>query len=201
MEAIKPKIILASQSPRRKQLLEQLGWLVETHPVDIDETPHANELPLAYCQRITLAKAQVANQQIETLLPILTADTIVVSRNEILGKPQNKQDAYLMLKKLSGAIHQVISMVAVCYQGKTLLTSNKNQVRFTELSDTEINRYIDTGEPMDKAGSYGIQGLAAMWIENIEGSYSGIMGLPLYETTQLFKKLDIILPSDVLKTS
>ncbi|MCB1582098.1 MAG: Maf family protein [Marinicella sp.] len=197
MSSSVPQIILASKSPRRKQLLEQLGWSVICQAVDVDETPIDNEKPVNYCKRITLAKAQAAQTVIQSELPILTADTTVVLQQKILGKPSDELAAFNMLKSLSGVSHQVITVVAISYQGETLSVVNQNKVKFAKINEAEIKAYIATGEPMDKAGSYGIQGFAAMWIEKIEGSYSGIMGLPLYETTQLFKKVDIITPLDV----
>ncbi len=201
MTSVIPHILLASASPRRRQLLEQLGWLVKVQPVDVDETPFANEKPIVYCERITQAKAQAAVAKLTTDWPILTADTTVVFEDQILGKPDDEQAAFDMLKRLSGKSHQVITAVVVSYRGQTLTALNSNNVKFAKINDVDIWAYIATGEPMDKAGSYGIQGFAAMWIEHIEGSYSGIMGLPLYETNQLFRKLDIITPIDVLQES
>ena len=195
------QLVLASASPRRKQLLEQLGWVVQVHAVEIDESPLANEPAQAYCLRMAKEKGQLAATVINSPLPIVTADTTVVYQDEILGKPSNEQDALLILKKLSGNLHQVYTAVAVSYQGQVHSVLNVNEVKFAAINEALIKAYIATGEPMDKAGAYGIQGFAAMWIESIVGSYSGIMGLPLYETAQLLNKLDIIQPLDVLKTS
>lgn len=192
------KIVLASASPRRKQLLEQLGWQVLCHPVDIDETPNTNEPAPRYCERMALEKAERAMESIETQLPIVTADTTVVFQGEILGKPENESAALAMLNKLSAQQHQVFTAVTVTYQGSVLSALNQNTVKFTKINEAQIRAYVATGEPMDKAGSYGIQGMAAMWVEQIQGSYSGIMGLPLFETSQLIKKLDIITPLAVL---
>ncbi len=194
-------IMLASASPRRKQLLEQLGWKVHVQTVDLDETPWPNEPAVQYCLRMSIEKSEVAQSSIKTVLPVLTADTTVVLNDEILGKPVDIDDAFVMLSQLSGAVHQVYTAVTVVYQGVTHSSINRSEVKFAIINEAQTRAYIATGEPMDKAGSYGIQGLAAMWIENINGSYSGIMGLPLFETTQLLNKLDIISPLDVLKTS
>ena len=193
--------MLASASPRRKQLLEQLGWKVHVQTVDLDETPWPNEPAVQYCLRMSIEKSEVAQSSIKTVLPVLTADTTVVLNDEILGKPVDIDDAFVMLSQLSGAVHQVYTAVTVVYQGVTHSSINRSEVKFAIINEAQTRAYIATGEPMDKAGSYGIQGLAAMWIENINGSYSGIMGLPLFETTQLLNKLDIISPLDVLKTS
>jgi septum formation protein len=195
------QLVLASASPRRKQLLEQLGWLVHVHAVEIDESPTTNEPAKEYCLRMAKEKGQLAATAINNPLPIVTADTTVVFQDEILGKPCNEEDALLMLKKLSGNLHQVYTAVAVSYQGQVQSVVNVNEVKFAKINEALIKAYIETGEPMDKAGAYGIQGFAAMWVESIVGSYSGIMGLPLYETTQLLNNLDIIQPLDVLKTS
>ena len=150
-----------------------------------------------YCLRmaeeksIEAQKCMPATSPIKSL-PIITADTIVVVDDQILGKPQDQQDAVLTLHKLSGREHQVYSSVSVSYadQYKSILTANV--VKMTDISEAEIAAYVATGEPMDKAGAYGIQGYAAMWIESITGSYSSIMGLPLFETTVLLRELGIM---------
>lgn len=193
--------MLASASPRRKQLLEQVGWLVLTHAVDIDETPIKGEDPAQYCVRMAEEKALAAATQINTHLPVITADTTVVFNDQILGKPQDQQQAFEMLNMLSGEKHLVFSAVTISHQQLRHTRLNRNEVEFTNLSEQDIWAYIATGEPMDKAGAYGIQGFAGMWVTAIKGSYSGIMGLPLFETTQLLNKLDIMSPLDVLKTS
>ena len=173
-------IVLASASPRREALLKQIGWRPIILPVDIDEKVAAEEVAVDYCLRmaeeksIEAQKCMPATSPIKSL-PIITADTIVVVDDQILGKPQDQQDAVLTLHKLSGREHQVYSSVSVSY-----------------ISEAEIAAYVATGEPMDKAGAYGIQGYAAMWIESITGSYSSIMGLPLFETTVLLRELGIM---------
>lgn len=191
-------LVLASASPRRKQLLEQLGWEVETYAVDIDESPLKNEAADMYCLRMAQEKAMAARQLIQTNSPVITADTIVVFNGNILGKPKDASDALRMLKKLSGQTHQVFSAVAVTYGENMEYAISRNTVKFVQVNEAILKAYIDTEEPMDKAGAYAIQGKAAMWINHIEGSYSSIMGLPLFETTQLLSKLDIISPLGVL---
>ncbi len=184
-------LILASASPRRAELLKQLGWNIEIVPLDIDETVNAGESPQSYCRRMAMEKSSAAVKLIDTELPIITADTIVACDGEILGKPETENQALLTLIKLSGKTHQVYSSVTVAYQGKQASTLCENSVQMSSISEAQIKAYIKTGEPMDKAGSYGIQGLAAMWIKRITGSYSAIMGLPLYETTELLIDLGI----------
>ncbi len=192
----KDTLILASASPRRAQLLQQLGWQTQVVPVDINETVKPDEIPQEYCLRMAEEKSVAAVNQVDSNLPIVTADTIVVFDGEILGKPKNEKQALLTLIKLSGQTHQVYSAVTVVYQGHKATTLSENSVTMSAISDAQIKAYIQTGEPMDKAGSYGIQGYAAMWIKHISGSYSSIMGLPLYETTELFNGLGITSPLD-----
>jgi len=192
----KPQLTLASASPRRAQLLQQLGWQLSVHPVDIDESVKPGEAPDQYCLRMAVEKAQAAEASIQTADPIITADTTVVFAEEILGKPKSKKEAFLTLFKLSGCTHQVYSAVAVTHHGQRLEALSENQVSMAPISEAWIQAYIETGEPMDKAGAYGIQGQAAMWIQHISGSYSSIMGLPLYETTQLLSQLGVNGPLD-----
>jgi len=180
-------IILASQSPRRKQLLRQIGVMPECLPVDIDESINAGETPVAYCQRLALEKALAGWQCSHKNLPVLGSDTIVVLKNEILGKPKDKEDAFSMLEKLSNNQHQVMTAVAIKAKNCHKVIIQTSEVTFDKMDEQDIYDYIATKEPMDKAGSYGIQGAAAVWIKHISGSHSGIMGLPLYETAQLIK--------------
>ncbi len=194
-------IILGSASPRRLELLEQLGWSPMVLPVDIDERVANEELPTEYCLRMAEEKSVAAQQMIQTSspknsLPIITADTIVVLDNEILGKPTDEHDALLTLIKLSGREHQVYSALSVCHAGKAFNQISTNTVKMSTISSAQMAAYIATGEPIDKAGAYGIQGYAAMWIEKINGSYSSIMGLPLFETTVLLNELGIKSPLD-----
>lgn len=184
-------IVLASRSPRRVSLLEQIGVSCHILPADIDETVLPDELPAAYVQRLAKEKALAVyancqNQHLNTL--VLGADTTVALGNVILGKPENNADAFQMLKMLSGSEHMVHTAVAACRDGECEVALSSTLVAFIEIDDTMINSYIDTGEHEGKAGSYGIQGLAAAWVKRIEGSYSGVMGLPLHETAQLLKE-------------
>jgi septum formation protein len=194
-------IVLASASPRRAELIQQLGWTPEIVPVDIDESVYCGEEATVYCLRMATEKCAAAQQNIQTTLPIITADTIVVVDRQILGKPKDEDDAVLTLLKLSGREHQVYSAVSVWHAGQTATVLSTNVVKMTDISEAQISAYVATKEPMDKAGSYGIQGYAAMWIECITGSYSSIMGLPLFETTLLLKKVGIMSPLDLLNDS
>ncbi|MGJ8664289.1 MAG: Maf family protein [Marinicella sp.] len=190
-------IVLASASPRRAQLIKQLGWQPEIVAVDIDESLKPDESATEYCLRMATEKSEAAVQRLQTTLPIITADTIVVHEGAVLGKPKSTEDAFLTLIKLSNSQHQVYSSVSVYFQGQRLTALSQNDVLMATISHAQIRAYIETGEPMDKAGAYGIQGLAAMWIKHIEGSYSSIMGLPLYETTGLLTKLGIKSPIEL----
>jgi septum formation protein len=189
------KIILASQSPRRVALLNQIGIACLVMPADIDETALPNESPSDYVLRLAAQKAQaivskLANQDTPDLhLPILAADTTVALDLQILGKPEHDVDAFNMLKQLSGTTHQVHTAIAVAFNGKLDTAINSTLVEMMPLSDAMISEYIASGEHKDKAGSYGIQGLAACWIKKITGSYTGVMGLPLYETSIMLQKV------------
>ena len=186
------KIILASQSPRRVALLKQIGIDCLVMPADTDETPLSGELPSDYVLRLAEQKASAIvtklNGQHANLL-ILAADTTVALGNTIFGKPENEADAFNMLKKLSGSTHQVHTAIAAAFKGKLETAINTTQVTIMPLSDAMISEYIATGEPMDKAGSYAIQGLAGAWVSHIEGSYTGVMGLPVHETALLLDKI------------
>jgi septum formation protein len=186
-----PQIILASASPRRKQLLQQIGIQAHCIPVDIDETKLNNESPLQYCQRLALEKAQTGYNQSNKDTPVLGADTIVVFDNHTLGKPKDEKDAFTTLAMLSDKTHQVITAIAIVNREKMQTSTSISTVKFSNISDNEILKYIETKEPFGKAGSYAIQGIASIWIESIQGSYSGIMGLPLFETAGLLKKFDV----------
>jgi len=181
-------IILASQSPRRKLLLQQIGIQPLCIPVDIDESVLDGELALDYCQRLALEKAQEGLQQSDKTLPVLGSDTIVVLNNRILGKPKDEDDAINMLRSLANNQHKVITAVAMANVEKQQLVTSISLVKFAMIPDVELLEYVASKEPLDKAGSYGIQGYASRWISHISGSYSGIMGLPLYETTELLRE-------------
>ncbi|MCF6318092.1 MAG: Maf family protein [Proteobacteria bacterium] len=182
------RIILASQSPRRKLLLQQIGIEPICKPVDIDESVHDAELPLDYCSRLALEKAREGWMRSDKNLPVLGSDTIVVLDNQILGKPKNEDDAKTMLLSLADNHHDVITAVAVVDDKKHQLVTSISHVIFGAIPTDELLHYVASKEPLDKAGSYGIQGYASRWIKHISGSHSGIMGLPLYETTQLMRE-------------
>ncbi len=185
------KIILASQSPRRVALLQQMGVDCLVMPADIDETAYANEFPTAYVLRLAEQKAlAIVKKMPNHDLPILAADTTVVIGDEILGKPENDADAFNMLKKLSNSTHQVHTAIALAFDGKVEKLLNTTQVAMMPLTDAMISAYIATGEHKDKAGSYAIQGLAGNWITRIVGSYTGVMGLPVHETALLLNKIN-----------
>lgn len=184
-------LILASRSPRRIELLKQLGIECIVMPADIDESVRANELPSAYVQRLAIEKAQAIlalGHHAEPL--ILAADTTVALGNEILGKPEHDADALAMLKKLSGTVHHVHTAIALCGYNQTLSALSSTQVEMMPLNEAMLAAYIKTGEHQDKAGSYAIQGRAGAWIKRIEGSYTGVMGLPLFETAMLLRQME-----------
>ena len=185
-------IILASASPRRKELLAQIGVDCLCQPVDIDESAFENEPVISYVKRLAKEKAMAGWNQSDKSLAVLGADTIVVHKHQLLGKPDNEAEAIETLQQLSGQTHHVYTAVAVVNDGFSEISISQSEVEFGYIDKDLIQAYVATGEPMDKAGCYGIQGLAALWIKKITGSYSSVMGLPLYETGQLLRKLDII---------
>jgi len=187
------QIILASASPRRRELLAQIGVEVMVQSVDIDETQKHNEPVMAYVQRLAMEKAQHGFDTIknEKKLPVLGSDTVVEIDGLILGKPGNRQHAKKMLQQLSAQKHTVHTSVAIVTEEKRLIDTSSSQVLFKTLDDREIDLYLATGEADDKAGSYAIQGIAAQFIKNINGSFSGVMGLPLFETAQLLKQCGV----------
>jgi len=182
------KINLASTSPRRKQLLEQIGIDFEQVHVEIDETWDGNEPTKIHVQRMALEKAHAAKSRIQNNLPVLAADTCVVIDNVILGKAETKEEAIDMLEQLSGRTHHVYTAVALVTETEQVCL-NINHVSFRPLSETDILHYCETEEPLGKAGAYAIQGEAAAFIDRLEGSYSGVMGLPLYEVSQMLKSI------------
>ena len=195
-------IYLASKSPRRRELLKQIGvhyelLMMREHAprVDIDESPLGDETAHAYVQRIVRLKAETAIQVMRerrlTPRPILTADTTVTLDGHILGKPVDKADATRMLTQLAGESHQVLTAIAVAVDQEIKLVLTTSFVTFGKLSADEIKLYIDTGEPMDKAGAYAVQGIAAKFIAKLSGSYSAVMGLPLYETAALLRQCGV----------
>jgi len=186
-----PSIYLASQSPRRRELLTQIGVDYRVIAADIDETRSAGETPANYVQRLAREKAAAgwAAIKLQNLpeLPVLGADTAVVLDGAVLGKPGDFATAQSMLRALSGRSHQVLTGVSACRAEILHTEMSTTTVWFRALSDHEIEQYWHSGEPRDKAGAYGIQGLAAVFIERIEGSYSGVVGLPLFETARLLE--------------
>ena len=211
-----PCIYLASQSPRRRKLLEQISVRFDVVEIDVPEHRQAGETPLDYVQRLALDKASAgmcrlreglvkndkkslrywqSTKKHATIELVIGADTAVVNDGMVLGKPQSASHAASMLRQLSGGTHEVLSGVAVVSHCKILTAISRNLVTFKDLSEQEIARYIATGEGHDKAGGYAIQGMAAIFIEKIQGSYSGVMGLPLYETSNLLAQMGVdILP-------
>ncbi len=178
------KIYLASRSPRRQELLKQIDIDFELLDVEIDELWDGIESPVDYVCRVAKEKAQTAYQHCDKALPLLAADTAVVLNNEILGKAERREDAFTMLQRLSGKTHQVLSAVTVIHQQERTIL-NTNEVSFRHIKEAEIEAYCLTDEPLGKAGGYAIQGHAAVFIKQLVGSYSGVMGLPLYETYKL----------------
>jgi len=187
-----PVIYLASSSPRRRALLAQIGLRFRLLDVAVDETPLPGESPDAYVRRLALAKArvgQVAAGPVDAR-PVLGADTAVVADGRMLGKPHDRAHGIEMLRHLSGRSHEVLTAVAVAGTHEAVRVST-SCVTFRTLDRAECEAYWDSGEPGDKAGGYAIQGLAAIFVTRLEGSYSGVMGLPLYETADLLKEFGI----------
>ncbi|HYQ91716.1 MAG TPA: Maf family protein [Candidatus Competibacteraceae bacterium] len=190
-------IYLASSSPRRRELLEQIGVSYRTVAVEVDETPLPGEEPATYVGRLALAKARagwevlITRQSGPRPIPVLGADTAVVLDGVFLGKPRDRSEGLAILTALSGREHQVMSAVALVAGDCSALRVQESRVRFRALTQTECEAYWDTGEPVDKAGAYGIQGRAAVFITRLEGSYSGVMGLPLFETAELLREFGI----------
>lgn len=181
-------LILASASPRRRDLLEQIGVRFRVRAADIDESVLPGESPAEYTMRVARDKARAVLASEGPELPVLGADTAVILDDRILGKPVSREDAARMLSLLSGRTHRVYSAVAMAVNGQAVQQRlNITSVTFAELDEAWIESYIDTGDPMDKAGAYGVQGRAAERISRIDGSFSGVMGLPLYETSELIE--------------
>ena len=199
-------IYLASRSPRRRELLRQIGVNFELVPLregpgrsaDIDETPHAGECADDYVLRVTGDKARAASRIIAArrvvMRPVLAADTTVVCDADILGKPATADEAADMIGRLAGRMHRVLTAVAIAAADRLETRVSESQVWFRSLDAAEIRRYVASGESHDKAGGYAVQGLAAAFITRIDGSYSGIMGLPLAETAELLRSYGISIP-------
>ena len=184
------QIILASASPRRKELLDQINVSYQVYPVDLDETPWLDEAPLDYVQRVAAEKSAACKAQLDTEIPVLAADTAVILGAVIMGKPKDKADVMAMLTQLSGKTHQVYSAISLRGREHGQAVSI-TEVTFRCLTEQEILAYWHSGEPLDKAGSYAIQGRGGVFIESIKGSFSGVVGLPLFETTELLSKQGI----------
>ncbi|ADY99144.1 TPA: Maf family nucleotide pyrophosphatase [Neisseria meningitidis] len=198
-------LYLGSNSPRRMEILTQLGYQVVKLPANIDETVRQNEDPARYVQRM----AEEKNRTALTLFcetngtmpdfPLITADTCVVSDGIILGKPHSQAEAIEFLNRLSGKQHTVLTAVCIHYRGNAENRVQTNRVVFKPLSSEEISAYVQSGEPMDKAGAYAVQGIGGIFIQSIEGSFSGIMGLPVYETVSMLQDLGYRSPLSALK--
>jgi septum formation protein len=185
-------IYLASRSPRRRELLAQIGIRHELVDADVDETPLADEPPHDYVLRLARAKAQAGWQRVagQARAPLLAADTTVALGERIFGKPADRADAARMLAALSGRRHRVLTAVAVRLDERLETAVSASEVELCQLSQVMIRDYVSSGEADDKAGAYGIQGLAARFVVEMRGSYSGVMGLPLYETAQLLDRVE-----------
>lgn len=185
------QIILASSSPRRSELLQQMRVSFVVLPVEIDESALAGESPTTYVERLALEKARAGWELSEKNRPVLGSDTIVVIHGDILGKPRDRNHAIEMLNRLSGNTHQVLTAVALVEADRSAIRLSESRVSFSPITEQEILIYWESGEPVDKAGAYAIQGLAAAFIQHIEGSFSGVMGLPIYETMDLLKAFGV----------
>ena len=206
MRIIQPRIYLASQSPRRRELLKQIGvnfemLLLRSDPrrnIAVDETSHADESPEKYVRRVSQTKAEAgyAALRLRNLpsFPVLAADTTISLDGHIFGKPDTAEQAAVMLRQLSGREHQVLSAVAIVMDEHVEVAVSTSTVRFATLSEDRIRRYLHTREYTNKAGGYAIQGQAGAFIEHLSGSYSGVMGLPLFETVQLLQRFDYPTP-------
>ena len=200
-------IYLASRSPRRRELLTQVGVRFEPllfrdgarRDADTDETVKPGELPDDYVVRVTQLKARAAWERVVMRrglrrMPVLAADTTVAIGDEIYGKPADREDAVRILMALSGTQHRVLTAVAVAMDDRMELALNVSLVTFSQVAEDRIRTYVDSGEPFDKAGAYAIQGRAGAFVERIEGSYSGVMGLPLFETAALLRQFGVAVP-------
>ena len=189
---------LASASPRRRELLSQIGLKPHILPSDIDESVLEGESPHTYVCRMATEKARKASATLASQgqgLPVLAADTAVISKLQILGKPESKSDAVRMLTLLSESEHSVLSAVALDSDRGLKVVLNDTRVQFRKISPAEMDSYWHSGEPKDKAGAYAIQGLGSVFVRAIHGSYSGVVGLPLYETVELLREYGIEIPA------
>ena len=200
-------IYLASRSPRRRELLAQIGVRFEPlvfregtrADTDVDEAVRDGESPDEYVRRVTRLKCDAAWRRVKERrglmqLPVLAADTTVAIDTQILGKPADREEATRMLRLLSGRSHRVLTAVAVAFEERFQMAVSESVVVFEALDEARIRAYVESGESFDKAGGYGIQGRAGAFVARLEGSYSGVMGLPLRETAQLLRKFGIVVP-------
>ena len=185
------RILLASASPRRRELLAQIGVEFEAFAVAADEIPKLGETPEHYVQRVAAEKSLLAQRASPLVLPVLGADTEVVLDGEIFGKPIDFDHARAMLRRLSGREHIVLSDLSFRLGNQHWQAISVSNVTFRVIAEAEISAYWQTGEPRDKAGAYAIQGLGAVFIERLEGSFSGVMGLPIFETAELLGKVGV----------
>lgn len=197
------RIYLASRSPRRRELLKQAGIAFEIllyredsrRGVDVDETPRAGEDPRDYVLRMARIKAEAANLRLHQRrlpdYPVLTADTTVVLDGRILGKPADHAEALAMLTELSGRSHEVLTAIAVCRHDRLETRLSVSTVEFAAVPTARLRQYVASGEPLDKAGAYGVQGRAGAFVKHLAGSYTGVMGLPLFETVELLEAFGI----------
>jgi septum formation protein len=182
-----PRLILASQSPRRAQLLRMLGLEIETAPADIDETWHTGEEPGGHAERLAREKA-AAMAALHPGAVVIGSDTVVAVDGDVLGKPADEEDAVRMLMRLQGRAHEVATGIAVCRAGVVRSAVERVQVRFRPFSEETARAYAGTGEPLDKAGAYGIQGLGSTLVDGITGDYFAVMGLPIARTMRLLEE-------------
>ncbi len=190
------RIILASQSPRRRKLLEQIGLKFEVVPSNIDEDEKSINNPRRLVKNLAMEKAKIVSQKVKDGI-VIAADSVVVFNGEIIGKPKDDKDAFAILKKLSGNFHDVFTGLVVmdANNGKTLSDVVKSKVKFREIPDEEIMDYVKTGEPLDKAGGYGAQERAAVFLESVDGCFFNIVGLPIAKLVEMLKEFGV----DVLK--
>jgi septum formation protein len=189
MTMTQPPIILASASPRRAELLRAAGVEFVVRVADVDETPLHGEQPQPYVLRLARAKAAAVARRSEAGAVVLGADTTVVFGSEILGKPADDEDARRMLRKLGGAWHEVITGVCLARGTREVTAAEVTRVKFAPLSESEIEWYVSTGEPKDKAGAYAIQGYGSRFVERIEGNYANVVGLPVQAVYQMLREL------------
>lgn len=186
------KLILASASPRREEILKKLNLKFTVVPSKIDESKFVNLAPEKMVRELALAKARDVSQLVEDTI-IIAADTVILNKREVLGKPESNEDAAEMLKKLSNGKHTVLTGVAVCslFDGQEVTEVDKTDVFMSDMSGEDIKKYIETGEPMGKSGSYAVQGLGSIFVERIEGSYFTVMGLPIHKLAKILADFSI----------